>query len=179
MNPLNGFEVKAPARRVISGVGPNGASTIVADGVTVTRAVRPNGAVVEEIWRQESLPATVSMDGVRDEVVKGSPPASGASVKLYTVPPDHMMDMAAYEAAKESLYGAGNGASQSAIPGMHRTDTLDVVTVVRGEIFAVFETGEALLEVGDSVIVPGTFHAWSNRSDAPATIISTVFPLTR
>jgi mannose-6-phosphate isomerase-like protein (cupin superfamily) len=165
------------ARRVISALDGTGRSVIASDGVTATRVVRPNGAVVEEIWRQERLPARADDDGVRGAEVQSAPPPHGAVVRLYTCPPDSEMDMAAYVAAAESIYGAGNAGGPSGIPGMHRTDSLDVVTVVVGEIHAVFEGGETMLRVGDSLVVPGTMHAWSNRSDRPATLVSTVFPL--
>jgi mannose-6-phosphate isomerase-like protein (cupin superfamily) len=165
------------ARRVISGVDDSGRSAIVADGPTATRVVRPNGAVVEEIWRQDSLPARVVDDGTRGSTVEVAPPARGVVVRLYTCPPDDEMDMAAYSAAAESIYGAGNAGGSSGIPGMHRTPTVDVVTVVRGEIVAVLEAGETALQVGDSLVVPGTMHAWRNRTDRPAVIISTVLPL--
>jgi mannose-6-phosphate isomerase-like protein (cupin superfamily) len=150
---------------------------IVADGETATRAVRPNGAVVEEIWRQESLPAQAADDGVRGPDLQLAPPPGGAVVRLYTCPPDSEMDMDAYVAAAASIYGAGNAGGTSGIPGMHRTDTVDVITVVSGEIVAIFEDGETLLRPGDSLVVPGTMHAWSNRSARPASIVSTVFPL--
>jgi mannose-6-phosphate isomerase-like protein (cupin superfamily) len=150
---------------------------IASDGTTATRAVRPNGAVVEEIWRQDSLPARADDDGTRGADLQLAPPSLGVVVRLYTCPPDSEMDIDAYVAAAESIYGAGNASSASGIPGMHRTGTVDVVTVVSGEIHAVFEGGETLLRVGESLVVAGTMHAWSNRSGRPATIVSTVFPL--
>lgn len=170
--PLGGH-----ARRVLSGLDQSGRSVIVADGLTTTRAVRPNGAVVQEIWRQDSLPARARDDGTRGPDLQIAPPPHGVVVRLYTCPPDRDMDMASYTALAESIYGKGNAGGTSGIPGMHRTQTLDVITVVAGEIYAVFEDGETLLRVGDSLVVPGTMHAWSNRSDRPAIIISTVLPL--
>jgi hypothetical protein len=32
------------------------------------------------------------------------------------------------------------------------------------------ETGETLVEPGDTVVLRGSWHAWRNRSDAPCTI---------
>jgi mannose-6-phosphate isomerase-like protein (cupin superfamily) len=57
-----------------------------------------------------------------------------------------------------------------AIAGMHQTDTVDIVTIISGEIWAVVETGETLVRAGDTVIQRGTWHAWRNRSDAPCTV---------
>jgi quercetin dioxygenase-like cupin family protein len=164
----------AGTRRVISGVDGSGRSLIVADSATATRVVRPNGAVVEEIWRQESLPARAEDNGVRGPDLQLAPPAQGVVVRSYTCPPDSEMDVEAQTAAAAAIYGAGNVGS---IPGMHRTDTLDVITVVDGEIVVVFDEGETLLRAGDSLVLPGTMHAWSNRSDRPANLVCTVFPL--
>lgn len=164
-------------RRVIAGVNAAGRSTIISDEDTETRAVRQNGAVVQEIWRQEALPARRTDDGVRGTELELAPPTAGVVVRTYTCPPDHEADLAGYAASAEEVYGAGNAAPTDAAPGMHRTQTVDVNTIVSGEVYAVFEDGETLMRAGDCIIVPGTMRAWSNRSNAPATIVSTCFTL--
>ena len=55
-------------------------------------------------------------------------------------------------------------------PGMHKTKTLDYAIVLAGEIYAVLDEGEVLLRAGDVLVQQGTNHAWSNRTDKPATI---------
>ncbi|KQW42651.1 hypothetical protein ASC77_23610 [Nocardioides sp. Root1257] len=55
---------------------------------------------------------------------------------------------------------------------MHRTDTVDVVTVIRGELTVVTETGETTLRAGDSVVQMGTMHAWSNRTNETVVAIA-------
>jgi uncharacterized cupin superfamily protein len=52
-------------------------------------------------------------------------------------------------------------------PSMHRTDTLDMFVVGYGEIYLVTDTAEVLLRQGDTALVKGVNHAWSNRSDKP------------
>jgi hypothetical protein len=47
-------------------------------------------------------------------------------------------------------------------PSMHHTDTLDCLTCVRGQIYLVTDTGEVLMQPGDTVIIRGVNHAWSN-----------------
>ncbi len=54
---------------------------------------------------------------------------------------------------------------------MHRTDTLDVMIVIRGEIYMILDEDELLLKPTDTVIVQGTNHGWSNRSDEPCLAI--------
>jgi uncharacterized cupin superfamily protein len=55
------------------------------------------------------------------------------------------------------------------IPGMHIHETVDIVTVVAGEPYAVFEERETLLRPGDTIVVRGSMHTWSNRGDVPFT----------
>src|ERR1700736_2360388 len=47
-------------------------------------------------------------------------------------------------------------------PSMHRTDTLDMFVIVYGEVYLVTDTDETLLKPGDTAIVQGVNHAWSN-----------------
>jgi quercetin dioxygenase-like cupin family protein len=67
------------------------------------------------------------------------------------------------EAIAEAYGTQQNTADSGPAPGMHRTDTVDVVTVVSGELHAILETGEIVLRAGDSIVQRGTMHAWSNR----------------
>src|SRR2546429_5036743 len=53
-------------------------------------------------------------------------------------------------------------------PTMHRTDTLDCIACVMGEIYLVTDVEEVLMRPGDTVVIRGTNHGWSNRSDKPA-----------
>ena len=56
---------------------------------------------------------------------------------------------------------------------LHRTDTLDCSTCVRGEIYLVTDIDEVLMHPGDTAIIRGVDHAWSNRSDAPCLLVTT------
>jgi len=53
---------------------------------------------------------------------------------------------------------------------MHRTQTLDYVVVIEGEIVLVLEDSEVTLRQGDVVVQRGTNHAWENRTDTPTRI---------
>ncbi|KAK6032448.1 NeuB family protein [Ostertagia ostertagi] len=55
-------------------------------------------------------------------------------------------------------------------PGMHVTETLDYAIVLSGEIWAVMDVDETLLQAGDVLIQRGTNHAWSNRGEEPALV---------
>jgi quercetin dioxygenase-like cupin family protein len=57
---------------------------------------------------------------------------------------------------------------------MHTTDTVDVIVVISGQLHAVLEDTETVLNPGDCLIQRGTRHAWSNRTNAPATFVATM-----
>lgn len=166
------------ARRVVTGMGPDGRSVVVSDTATPTWVQRPTGSVVMEIWRADSIPAPV--EDVPAEVGEWvmAPPAHGVCVRLAVFPADKDVDAeqaAAYEASLHELYGDQGDDAHGGAPGMHRTDTIDVVTVLDGEIWLVLESGETLLRAGDTLVQRGTRHAWSNRSDRACTLSSTQF----
>ena len=51
---------------------------------------------------------------------------------------------------------------------VHRTQTLDYVVVIEGELVLLLDDSEVTLRQGDVVVQRGTDHAWENRSDAVA-----------
>ena len=52
-------------------------------------------------------------------------------------------------------------------PGMHRTDTVDYIVVLSGEVSLELDDGETVhLSAGDCVVQNGTRHAWRNTSGA-------------
>ena len=53
---------------------------------------------------------------------------------------------------------------------MHRTQTLDYVVVIEGEVVLVLDHSELVLTKGDVVVQRGTDHAWENRSQAVARV---------
>lgn len=52
----------------------------------------------------------------------------------------------------------------------HRTRSVDLVIVLSGEIWGVFDQGEVLMRPGDTLIQRGTNHEWQNRSSHPARV---------
>lgn len=165
-------------RRVLTGTNESGKSTIVLDENTDTWVRRPDGSVVADIWRVESLPTSVdTSDTLSGEVL--APPPHGLVVRMCTFAPNSDMDAQAYATALAKVYGTQPTEDGAVIAGMHRTDTVDVVTVISGEIYAVLESGETLLRPGDSFVQRGTMHAWHNRSGEPTTVVSVMMSAAR
>ena len=159
----------AHARRVLVGLDDEGRSTIVSDAPTEARLA--TAAFTRNlIWGGDVVPTPVMAENAVDDAAAIPPPPAGYYVDISTFPPDSEWDVEVGYARALAEAGVDEPASEDAVPGMHQTDSIDVVTVIAGEIWAVVETGETLLKAGDTIIQRGTRHAWRNRSDAPCTV---------
>ena len=167
-------------RRVVTGVGANGRSTIVEDEDTSTRSNTP-GWITCDVWQIDAFPPNVKDDNTLvpgDSVMYA--PSGGIVWRVSTFPPDSEWDAATQSG--ESLGGLGAAEALAAdgdIPGMHATETVDVVTIISGEIYAVLEDGETLLRPGDTIIQRGTKHTWNNRTDKPCVLVAAMIPSVR
>jgi quercetin dioxygenase-like cupin family protein len=50
---------------------------------------------------------------------------------------------------------------------MHRTPSVDLISVLSGEIWLELDAEEVDLREGDFVVQNGTKHAWRNKGDRP------------
>ena len=104
-------------------------------------------------------------------------PLGGIRADLYIMPPfgDEPPDLA--EIASKIDLGTGGGMVPGAEGGgMHRTDTIDFVTVIEGETNVAYpgEDGsehEITIKAGDFLTHNGTFHRWHNRSGKTCTLL--------
>ncbi len=160
------------ARRVITGHDSAGRSVIAQDAEVATWVRRPTGSLIMDVWGSSSLPVSAVADPVDADELVLLPEPHGIRVRMAVFPPDASIDAearAAYEASLAQVYG-DQGEQGHSVPGMHRTETIDIVTVVDGELWMVLDDGETCLRAGDTLIQRGTRHAWQNRSDKPCTI---------
>jgi|SRR5271165_932109 len=163
-------------RRVIVGRDSKGRSCVLQLDVSQARTVRPNGAVVWEIWRQERLPAQIDDDGTREGEMAPMPPLHGASIRLFSLPPDSQAETQDDPEAIASVFGQDKIGGSSG-PPLHRTASLYVITVVSGQAYLVLETTEVLLRQGDSLVLPGSMHTWRNPFPQAALMVCAVFHL--
>jgi len=57
---------------------------------------------------------------------------------------------------------------------MHHSDTVDYGFVISGQITMILDEGEVTLHAGDTYVLRGGAHAWSNNGDVPAMVASIV-----
>jgi mannose-6-phosphate isomerase-like protein (cupin superfamily) len=177
---MAGEHLEARARRVLVGLDESGRSTIVSDADVETRLATP-AFTRNVIWGADVVPTPVMAENAMTDAATIPPPPAGYYCDISTFPPDSEWDYeGGYETALAQAGVVGEADADGdaperearATPGMHQTDTIDIVTVISGEIWAVVETGETLVRAGDTVVQRGTWHAWRNRSDTPCTVMA-------
>lgn len=154
-------------RRVVAGLDENGKSTIVSDGFTETRLVS-DAFVLNQIWQVKECPPHVLDENTLGAEAVIPPPPNGFTHVIAAFPPDSEWEFNAegYEASLASA-GAAEAFVEGEVPGMHETDTVDIITILSGECYVVLESAETLLKTGDTFIQRGTKHTWRNKSDKP------------
>jgi mannose-6-phosphate isomerase-like protein (cupin superfamily) len=165
-----------PIRRVVTGHDAAGKSVFVRDGAAPHVYCRsPGSAVVTELWETRGAPAdNHGQAEVTDHPFRLAPPQTGTVFRIIEYPPDkeRLAALAHERAAGDD--GSGHIAAldrgSPPHPGFHKTHSVDYAIVLSGEIHALMDEGEVLLKAGDVLIQRGTNHAWSNRTDAPATL---------
>ena len=162
------------ARRVVTGHDSNGKSTFLMDGhaTNIKEMASMPGLALTDLWETARAPA--SNAGRADAAmrpVRLEPPGGGTILRIVEFPPDAAWRNNTDALAAFSSIGAGHAKDQhSSDPMMHKTATVDYIIVLKGEIWAVMETGETLLKAGDILVQRGTNHSWSVRGNEPCII---------
>lgn len=139
-------------RRIVTG-HKNGVATIIEDSAVEHVLTHEAGFVIADPWATDSMPANVFKSAeIADELFPKIHP-NGTLFRYVTIPPDREV--------KKFFPDQPN----SPHPLMHRTETLDYIIILSGEVYLIMEDCETLLKAGDIVIQCATNHAWSNRSN--------------
>jgi mannose-6-phosphate isomerase-like protein (cupin superfamily) len=161
-------------RRVLTGHDAEGRSTFIADGTAPNTKEMPSfpGLALTDLWETKGAPASNSGDAdAADRPIRLEPPKNGTILRIVEFPPDSARPKDSDGSAGFKAIGAGHAQDRrSADPMMHKTSTVDYIIVLKGEIYAVMETGEKLLRAGDILVQRGTNHSWSVRGSEPCIV---------
>jgi hypothetical protein len=152
------------ARRVVTGLDEHGRSTIVSDDLATTR-LEADAFTLNHIWKSLTVPDNCLQENALGSEVLIPPPPAGFTYLISTFPPDSEWDFEAGYAGSLAAAGAADTFVEDQIPGLHETDTFDIITIISGEVYAILESTETLLKAGDTIVQRGTKHSWSNRTD--------------
>ncbi|WP_033924264.1 cupin domain-containing protein [Sphingomonas sp. 35-24ZXX] len=135
------------------------------------------GMAIERIWSTAGTPTIGRNETANPNDGVGFLPHAGQTAfRLLTFPPDALFlslgfDMAASLAEFADKMPEMARLREADDPAMHRTETVDYVIILEGEVWLEVDDGQqVLLQQHDIVIQNGTRHAWRNRSDKPVTM---------
>jgi quercetin dioxygenase-like cupin family protein len=138
-----------PIRRVVTGHDDNNVAEVLIDGRATNSKFPQAGLVSTMMWCTDGAPAKVpvgeKIEDMGARILGTAPPAKGTRFAVIDFPP-------------------GNH------PHMHRTETVDYVIVMEGEIEMDMDDSTVKLKAGDIMIQRGTNHAWANRSSKRARV---------
>jgi quercetin dioxygenase-like cupin family protein len=165
------------------GTGPRRVVTDVADGRSVFASDGPparafalegSGLAFADLWQTGGALRDALQGGDLEARAWAIEPAGrGISWRMLTLPPERTLarvDAAATarELAEKAPGFGHDGHHHAARPGLHRTDTLDLILVLDGELdLELPGLAPRRLRRGDAVVQRGTWHLWHNRGDAP------------
>lgn len=160
-------------RRVITGHDENGHSIVTIDETMTPdmgHVLTPEGQAnvrLSDVWVSGKVPDnnTGNADTVGDKVTL-EPPAGGAVFRTLEVPPDSQRNFDSMKKYFEQM-GAGDRLDGQKHPGMHKTQSVDYLVIISGEIWLILDEEEVCLKAGDICVQRGTLHAWSNRTEEP------------
>ena len=132
-------------RRVVTGHDANGRAVVKIDEVSRNIGSSRPGATACVVWTTESFP--VNNTGAADEALK----KIGTTLKNGTV--FRVIEFA-----------------PGVAPRNHRTDSVDYIVVMSGEIDMELEGSVVHLKTGDVLVQRGTIHNWVNRGTTPCVI---------
>jgi quercetin dioxygenase-like cupin family protein len=136
-------------RRIVTGHDGNHVAKVLIDGPARNEKYPDPGVISTLIWSTDSTPASIAV---------GEGPEDMGDRKLGSAPPSHGSRFAVID------FPPGNPAAH------HRTESLDYVICLEGEIDMDLDDSSVRMAAGDVMVQRGTNHAWVNRGTVRARV---------
>ena len=164
-------------RRIITGHNEDGKSVITMDGPPA-RSIGEDVGGLFELWNTDGndIISTDSVDRADEEIIL-SPTDGGTKFRYFQINalpegvPEEMMQEIAADAF-EKIGAAHHRIDTTKHPAMHKTETIDYIILLKGDVTLVLDQEEVDLKPFDVVVQRGTNHAWVNNGDEPALLIA-------
>jgi mannose-6-phosphate isomerase-like protein (cupin superfamily) len=138
-------------RRIVTGTDESGRSYVLSDSAP--------GSVAgfDELWQSAGGDPLASAASASGPPTSLEPAPGGSSWRVFDLPPDEVV----------AAYLASQNVPEIEASGFHRTDTLDYVMILDGEVTLELDRGAVTLGPGDCVVQRATRHAWRNKTGRP------------
>jgi quercetin dioxygenase-like cupin family protein len=136
-----------PIRRVITGHDGNNVAKVILEGPATNTKTPREGVASTLLWCTDQMPADIAVGEKAEDmgarILGTAPPVNGSRFIIMEFAPGIASEM-------------------------HRTETIDYIVVLSGEIEMDMDDSTVKLKAGDVMVQRGTHHAWVNRSKEPA-----------
>lgn len=139
----------ADVRRVVTGHDTHSVAKVLTDSIVPGQITGRSGALIHAVWNTGEMPANIAV---------GEPIEDRGALPHTTPPPPNGTRLTIID------YPPGNSGM------MHRTETLDYVIVMAGEIDMELDDSTISLKAGDVMVQRGTNHGWFNRGTETARV---------
>ena len=164
-------------RRVVTGHNEEGKSIVAIDGPSSCSTGEDVGGLFE-LWNTDgSIINTKDTSDRADTKIVLSPPKNGTKFRYFQinptpegVPEEVLQNMAAEAFGK--IGAAHHRVDTSKHPAMHKTDTIDYIILLKGDVTLILDEEEVDIKPHDVVVQRGTNHAWVNNGSEPALLIA-------
>ena len=164
-------------RRIVTGHNQEGRSIITIDGPPARSIVEDVGGLFE-LWNTDGniIDTKDNLDRADQDIIL-SPPTGGTKFRYFQINPtpegipmEIMQEIAAD--AFEKIGAGHHRVDTSKHPAMHKTETIDYIILLKGDVTLILDEDEVTLKPHDVVVQRGTNHAWVNNGDEPALLIA-------
>lgn len=139
----------APIRRIVTGHDDKNIAKVLLDGAPANVKHPAPGIVSTTLWTTFETPAEIkvgeTIEDTGNREISLPPAVNGSRFAIVDFLP-------------------GNATF------LHRTDTIDYVIVLSGELDMDMDNSTMKVKAGDVLVQRGTNHAWVNRGNVPARI---------
>ena len=164
-------------RRIITGHNKDGKSIITKDGPPA-RSIGEDVGGLFELWNTDGNDVNSSdvIDRADEDIIL-SPPEGGTKFRYFQINslpegvPEEMMQEIAADAF-EKIGAAHHRVDTSKHPAMHKTETIDYIILLKGDVTLILDEEEVNLKPFDVVVQRGTNHAWVNNGKEPALLVA-------
>jgi quercetin dioxygenase-like cupin family protein len=138
-----------PIRRVVTGHDGKNIAKVIIEGPAANTKTPRQGVASTLMWSSDSMPVDIAIGEHIEDM--------GARI-LGTAPPENGSRFIVMEF------------QPGIVSEMHRTETIDYIAVLSGEIEMDMDDSTVTLRAGDIMVQRGTNHAWANRGKESARI---------
>ena len=164
-------------RRIITGHNEKGKSVVTFEGPPA-RSIGEDVGGLFEIWNTDGKDVISTDDfDMADQDIILSPPDGGTKFRYFQINPlpEGVPEEILQELAADAFEKIGAGhhrVDTKKHPAMHKTETIDYIILLKGDVTLILDNEEVDLKPFDVVVQRGTNHAWLNNGDEPALLIA-------